>query len=69
MVLIIALAKPTTIPIYSSYQAQVATLMSEEIGIHAEYSNFSNILSSDSAAELPKHTRINDYSINLLDNK
>ena len=64
-----AIAEPTTMPIHLSRQAQVATLMSEETGIPTEYSEFSNIFSSDSAAELSKHTRINDHSIDLLDNK
>ena len=55
--------------IYSSCQAQVAMLTSEETGIPAEYSDFSDIFSSDSAAELPEHTGINDHPINLLDDK
>ena len=44
-------------------------LTSKRIGIVAEYSDFFNNFSSDSAAELPEHTRINDHLINLLDNK
>ena len=64
-----ALAEPTTMPIYPSRQAQVAALISEKTGIPAEYSDFSDVFSSDSAAELPEHTGINDHSINLLDDK
>ena len=64
-----ALAEPTTIPIYPSGQAQVAALMSKENGIPAEYSDFSNVFSSDSAAELLEYAVINDHPINLLDNK
>ena len=64
-----ALAEPTTMPIHPSCQAQVAALTSEETGIPAEYSDFSNVFSSDSAAELPEHTGINDHPINLLDDK
>ena len=64
-----ALAKPTTMPIHPSCQAQVAALMSKETGIPAEYSDFFNVFSSDSAAELPEHTGINDHSIDLLDDK
>ena len=56
-------------PIYPSRQAQVAALTSEETGIPAKYSNFSNVFFSDSAAELPEHTGINDHPINLLDDK
>ena len=44
-------------------------LTSEENGIPAEYSHFSNVFSSDSAAELPEYIRINDHPINLLDDK
>ena len=43
--------------------------MSKETGIPAEYSDFSNVFSSDSVAELPEHTEINDHFINLLNNK
>ena len=66
---IAALAKPTTMLIHPSRQAQVAVLTNEKTGIPAKYSNFSNVFSSDSAAELPEHTKINDHPINLLDNK
>ena len=69
VVYIAALAEPTTMPIHPSRQAQVAVLTSEKTGIPAKYSNFSNVFSLDSAAELPEHTRINDHPIDLLDNK
>ena len=69
MLHVAALAKPTIIPIYSSCQAQVAALTSEETGIPVEYSDFFNAFSSDSAAELLEYTRINDHPINLLDDK
>ena len=64
-----ALAEPTIMPIYPSHQAQVAVLISEETRISAEYSEFSNVFSSDSVSELPEHTGINDDRINLLDDK
>ena len=66
---ITALAEPTTMPIHPSHQAQIALLMSEKTGIPAEYSDFSNIFSSDSPVELQKQTWINDHPINQLDNK
>ena len=69
MVYVAALAEPMTMPIYYSHQAQVATLTSKETGILVEYSDFSNVISSDSAAELLEHIGINDHPINLLDNK
>ena len=43
--------------------------MSKETGIPAEYSEFSDVFSLDSTAELREYTRINDHPINLLDNK
>ena len=64
-----ALAKPTTMPIYSSRQAQVAVLTSKETEIPTEYSNFSDFFSSNSTAELPEHTGINNHPIDLLDDK
>ena len=69
MVHVAALVKPMTMLIYLFCQAQIALLISEETRISAEYSDFSNVFSSDSAAELPKHTKINNYPINLLDDK
>ena len=66
---IAALAEPTTKPIYPSCQAKIALLISEKIEVLTEYSNFSNIFSSNFAAELPEHNRINNYPINLLNNK
>ena len=64
-----ALAEPTTMLIHPSRQAQVAALTSEETEIPAEYSDFSDVFSSDSAAELPEYTGINNHPINLLDDK
>ena len=66
---IAALAKQIIIPIYSSCQAQITSLMSEETRISIKYSDFSNIFLSDSVAELPEYNRISDHSINLPDNK
>ena len=64
-----ALAKLTTMPIYPSRQAQVATLIREKTGIPTKYSDFSNVFSSHSAAELLEHIGIYDHPINLLDDK
>lgn len=43
--------------------------MSDETKLLTKYSNFSDLFSSDSVAELLEHTRIKDHSINMLDNK
>ena len=64
-----ALAEPMIMPIHPSCQAQVAILTSEKTGIPAEYSDFFNVFSSNSAAELLEHTGINDHLIDLLNNK
>ena len=69
MMHIVALAKLTSMPIHSFCQVQVALLTSKETRDLVEYSNFSNIFSSNSAAELPDYTRINNHLINLQDNK
>lgn len=36
--------------------------------IPAEYSDFANMFSSESAAELPKYIEINNHPIELIDN-
>ena len=66
---IAALAEPMTIPIYPSYQAQVALLMSKKTEIPIEYSDFFNVFFSNSVVELLEYTRINDHPIDLLDNR
>ena len=66
---IAALVEPIIMSIYSSHQVQVILLKSKENRISIEYSDFSNVFSSDSAVELTEHTRIKDYPINLLNNK
>ena len=35
----------------------------------AEYSNYSNVFSAENATELPENTRINEYAIELEENK
>ena len=66
---VVVLVEPITMPIHPFCQAQAALLISEKTGIFAEYFDFSNIFSLDSAAELPENTKINDHFIDLLDNK
>ena len=55
------------IPIYLFYKTSVALLISIKISI--KYFNFLNFFSSDSVVNLPKYIRMNDYSINLLEDK
>ena len=60
-----ALVETIIILIHLSHKTQVALLISMKIS--AEYSDFLDIYSLDSAAELLEHIRINDYPINLLE--
>ena len=66
VVYISALVELITMLIHPFHQAQIVLLMSKKTGIYTEYSNFSNVLSYDSAAELLEYTKL---IINLLDNK
>ena len=68
VIYIVALAEQTTMLIYPSHQVQIDLQISEEIGISVEYSDFSNMFSSNSMADLPEHNGINDHPIKLLDN-
>ena len=51
--------------IYSSRQAQTASLDVEEVTIPAEYLDYTDVFSPDSAAELPEHIGFNDHPIDL----
>ena len=55
--------------VYSSRQARIASLDVEEVTSSAEYLDYTNVFSPDSAAELPEHTGINDHPIDLIDDK
>ena len=59
--------KPKIIIIYLSGEALVILLISTKIC--DKYFKFLNVLSSNSASELPEQIRTNDYSINLLEDK
>ena len=69
VVYIVALVELKFMSIYFLSQVQVALQTSEKSGISTKYSNFFNVFSSDSVAELPEYTGINYYSIDLLDNE
>ena len=55
--------------VHPSRQAQIASLDVEEVTIPAEYLDYTDVFSPDSAAELPEHTGINDHPIDLIDDK
>lgn len=56
--------------IHPSRIAQIASLIAEKVPVIvlAEYPDFVDVFSPESATELPEHTEINDYSIELIDN-
>ena len=69
VIYVVLSATSITILIYFSHQDQVASLTKEKTGIFVEYSDFFDVFFSDSVTELLEYTKINDYRINLLDNK
>lgn len=59
--------EPTIMLIYSSREIKVFFLTSMDILV--KYLDFLHIFSSNSMAKLLKYTRMNNYSINLLEDK
>lgn len=55
--------------IYLSWLAQIALLEVEEVFILSKYTDYTNIFSPNSMAKLSKHIGINNYSINLINDK
>ena len=55
--------------VHPSWQAQIALLDVKKVTITSEYTDYTDLFSPDSAAELPKHIGINDHPINLIDDK
>lgn len=55
--------------IYLSWLAQIALLEVEEVFILFKYTDYTNIFSPNSMAKLSKHIGINNYSINLINDK
>ena len=55
--------------VYPSRRPQISGLIAEEAytKVFAKYSNFADVFSPDLAFKLPKHTVINDYTIELVD--
>ena len=55
--------------VHPSHRPQVSGLIAKEAltKVLAKYSNFVDVFSPDLASELPKHTGINDYAIELVD--
>ncbi len=54
---------------YPSRRAQIVHLKADKAPykVSGEYTNFADVFSPKLAAELPEHTGINDYTIELVD--
>ena len=59
----------TSLDVHLSREPQISGLIAEEAPtkVFAEYLDFADIFSPDLASELPKHTRINDHAIELVE--
>lgn len=57
--------------IYPSHRTQITLLKVNEssITVSPEYSNFKSVFFPELTTELPKHIRINNHIINLVDGK
>ena len=57
--------------VHSFHRPQIASLIVEKAltKIPAKYSEFADIFSPDLATKLPKHTKINDHTIKLVDSQ
>ena len=58
-----------SLDVHPSRKPQISGLIAEEapIKVLAKYSDFADVFSPDLASEFPKHTEINDYTIELLE--
>ncbi len=56
---------------HPSRSAQIAYLKADEASskVSSEYANFADVFSPKLAVKLPKHTRINDHIIQLVDDQ
>ena len=55
--------------IHSDREAQIASLLTEEVKIPGEYSDFTDVFSEEKALVLPERTELNEHAINLEDGK
>ena len=58
-----------TLGIHLNKTAQIAFLVTEEVKISDEYSDFANFFSEEKASVLPECTKLNEHTINLEDGK
>ena len=55
--------------IHPAREAQIASLIAEEVKIPTEYSDFADVFSEEKALVLPKRTNLNEHAIELKDGK
>ena len=55
--------------VHPSRQAQIVLLEVEKITIPSKYADYTDVFSPDSTAKLPEYTGINNYPIDLIDDK
>lgn len=59
----------TKILIYPAWEAQIVLLITEKVAIPAEYSDYANVFSKESATEIFEWSNINQHAIELEPNK
>ena len=65
---VIHVASLSLVPgIYLDREAQIASLLTEEVKIPDEYSDFTDVFSEEKALVLPERTEFNKHAINLED--
>ena len=58
-----------SMPIYPAREAQIASLVIEEVQIPSEYSDFSDVFSEERASILPEAADLNQHAIELRENQ
>ena len=59
----------TSMPIHPAREAQIASLVIEEVQIPSEYSDFSDVFSEERASILPEATDLNQHAIELREDQ
>ena len=55
--------------IHPDRKAQIASLLTKEVKIPDDYSDFTDVFSEEKALELPKHTELNEHAIDQENDK
>ena len=64
-VFVVHVTSLSTMAIHPAREAQIASLVAEEVQIPSEYSDFSDIFSEEKALVLPEATELNQHAIEL----